>query len=52
MNGQFEKIQHGIENLDENTDQIINYLSNKYFINLNDFKEEAKTSYGFNFGLY
>lgn len=34
----------------ENSDQILNYLSNNYFINLEEIKEDSKAMTGFNYG--
>lgn len=38
----FDRLNYGLENLDLNCSQFINYLSNEYFIDISNIKKKDK----------
>lgn len=47
MNREFEKVQHDVQGLKENSDMIINYLSNTYLLDIEEMKVGNKSKYGY-----
>lgn len=38
----FDRLNYGLENLDLNCSQFVNYLSNEYFIDISNIKKKDK----------